>query len=650
MRKLVLILLILSISIFSFDVLSYARPIDNLSSETLAISLIIDTSGSMTQTDPQRLRQSVADVFIDYLNPEDYLGIITFNSEVDLVIPIEKLSDDSRRSDLKESLSTRLDGTAHTDYKAALDEANSQLDALSDSDVSKMIIFLTDGEPDPNPSRIVAGSREMDSYMEGLWESVSAIGDKEIPVLSIGFSDGIDVDVLSRIASETGGDVRIYEDAAALDENLVQLLNSREVLVEELLELPTLSLASDFWFRKEGYRNGEQVAISASIIRGNTGGQIIRGLTVDSFQLLMEFADGNVETINLYDDGSREHSDIRANDGLFSNNISFTRNGNVNGKLSMSGRIYNEEITLNMELGDFFVADSGNIKLSQLSDMLRTKKGSNVRIPIKIENDSKFGEAVLFSIDESIGTIRNSQINLNPSSHENYELSIDLNPQLEEKFHKLTLEIESLEEATSIDQEQMEIKIEIVSTLDNIIYSIRENAIIIIPLVSIFVVLPLLILILGRLFYSLLLKAQLRISGTLTYWKETDPEKRSDLDLSSLKKNRIVISYDANSSGDFILDNDLYNYDLVIYKSLLKKDKKFVLGWKALLSKSRMTNLYVETSLPGIIEFDGEIVTKVNISNESKFSSGDYSFIYIKPETSKLKKSDEGKNILEGRV
>ena len=51
---------------------------EGLASEPLSIILLIDISGSMSRTDPQRLRETASGVFIDMLSPEDNLGIFIF--------------------------------------------------------------------------------------------------------------------------------------------------------------------------------------------------------------------------------------------------------------------------------------------------------------------------------------------------------------------------------------------------------------------------------------------------------------------------------------------------------------------------------------------------------------------------------------------
>lgn len=367
MRKLILILLILSLSAISFG-----APIGDLDSETLAISLVIDTSGSMRQTDPQRLRQSVAEVFIDYLNPEDYLGIITFNSEVDLVIPMQNLEDDWIRDDMKESLSESIEGVRDTDYQAALDQANNQLQGLNDENPRKIIIFLTDGQPDPDPANM--DQDHMATYMDELWETVSIIGSNQFPVYSIGFTDDLDIQVLNRIASETNGSVRIYEDVDALDENLIQLLQSRESIVQELLEpqdpvsdlRPGLKprIVSEFWFSNRGYRTGHEVLASGSLMAGNLRVRPGGNLVVDSFDLLIEYDDGSQEVIPIFDSGSPDHGDVSANDGIWSNRVSLHKPGTANASLIMSGTMNDENIDLQEDLGEFMVAEPGYISLT----------------------------------------------------------------------------------------------------------------------------------------------------------------------------------------------------------------------------------------------------------------------------------------------
>lgn len=655
MRRLIIVLLI-----FSLGISTYAEPLSDLNSETLAVSLVIDTSGSMAQTDPQRLRESVANVFIDYLNPDDYLGIITFNSGVDLVLPMQQLKDANTRASIKATLIPKLEGTADTDYKAALDGANKQLEDLFNPEARKIIIFLTDGEPDPDPINISNNPEQMANYMNGLWTTVSTIASNKYPVYSIGFSDGIDVEVLNRIATETGGDVRIYKDAGELDANLVQLLKSRETIVEELL-IPVEStsevginampiLTSDFWLKQEGYRKGEEAVVTASLLVGNNRIHGGKDLVVDRFQLLINYEHGEEISIPLYDDGKPDHSDIRSNDGIWSNKVVFDQNGKASAKLIMVGKLKGEEILLEKDIGEYVVGDPGNITITSYEKDLWIKDGDRLSIPLRFNNQSSFKETVFLQVDQGFGSVTQKQIELDPQKDLGVEVNIDLNPDLERKVHNFTMSIKAKDRSTTIDKDLLDYNVEIVSSIESLRRNLRDNSPVILPLLLIVVGITLLILLLGILFYGLLVKKQLNVHGTLIFSSEMDPENEVELDLSSFKKNKVVIALDSNKPADVNLMGSRFNYDIELTRDLIKKSSKFILGWKALFSKKEVAELIIRTTQPGIMEHEGDIFTKMNLYDEDEFKSGEFLFKYRQKKSKFSKESDEGKNVLEGRV
>lgn len=639
---------------------AFAEPFGDLNSENLAISLVIDSSGSMYSTDPNRLRGHVAEVFIDYLNPEDYLGIITFNSQVDLIIPMGQLSNSSTRDYYKETLNKNIDGDpmANTNYEAALREANNQLENLDQVNVRKIIIFLTDGQPDPDPINISNNSESMDNYMKELWNTVDKIASNNYPIYSIAFSDDIDVDVLNRIASESNGDVRIFQDSNDLDLNLTQILKSRDLIVQELLEpaartdlldiAPTLS--SDFWLKAEGYRKGEEAVVTAFLQLGGTRISSGNDLIVDKFQLEIDYEDGKKISIPLHDDGDSKHSDIRANDGIWSNKIDFHTNGRASANLIMSATLKGEEITLTKKIGDYTVSDPGNIQIGQYESDLWIRNGQNLSIPIEVNNISSFPETVLVRMDNDFGNLLGGRISLQPGERKNIDLEIEVSPQLDNGIYNISLEFNGLNPYTSIENHILQYKIELVSYLDNLTRSLGNNRLIIYPLLGIFLALPLAIYLLGMLLYLLIGRSKLKVSGTLTYWKQGQEENSRELNLTSKHKKEIRITFDPKKPAEFFIEDSIYRYDLIISKRLLKRSKKFILGWKALLSRKGLTELIIKSSQPGIIEINGEIVTGSNLYNGDKFMSGDFYFKYVSMKAEAKSDSNLGKNILEGRV
>ncbi|MDW7740444.1 MAG: vWA domain-containing protein [Bacillota bacterium] len=196
-------------------------PFDNL-----AVILVIDISGSMSYTDPLRLRETAAGVFIDLLGADDFLGVVTFDDRAEVVIPLAPAGSPAAKEALIQKLSTELDPRGDTDFVAGLQLAHSQ---FADTDIGRktpVILLLTDGEPDPYP-----GSRDdqdfMAGYMESLWEEVELISRDGILVYTVGFSAEIDPEVIRQIAAETRGQYYILSDPAEL---LVTFYRALEVL------------------------------------------------------------------------------------------------------------------------------------------------------------------------------------------------------------------------------------------------------------------------------------------------------------------------------------------------------------------------------------------------------------------------------------
>jgi len=644
------------IIIFSFNYI-YAAPFGDLNSETLAVSLVIDTSGSMYSTDPNRLREDVAHVFIGFLNPEDYLGIITFNSSVDLVVPMGQLQDNEKRTYYKDLLSPKINGNpnSNTDYKAALDEANKQLDNLYKPNVTKIIVFLTDGKPDPDPANITNNPEKMNNYMDELWRTVGVIGSNNYPVYSIGFSDGIDVDVLNKIASATNGDVRIFKDSNELDLNLIQILKSRELIVKELLAPTTTtnvvnispSLSTDFWLKEEGYRKGEETVISAFLEIGSKRVNSGNDLLVNKFDLHIDYDDGNSVILPLYDDGNSQHGDIRGNDGIWSNKVIFDINGMASTNLQMSGTLKGEEITLNKYIGEYRVATAGTIQVTTREEDLWVKNEGILSIPVGFKNNSDFNETILVRVDDGFGKLQQNQIHLEPKEYKSLNLSVEINPDLQNGVHNISIEMNPINSLTKLDMNSLVYDVEVLSYFESLSRTLSNNFLLILIILGIFVGLPLIVILLGMLFYILIGKSQYMVKGILTYWDEMKPEVKKQLDLNNKKKESVVITFDTEKQADFLIEGSPYKYDLIISKSSLKNNKKFVLGWRALLSKKDLTELVISCTQPGIMEFEGDIVTKKNLYDSEVFTSGTFIFQYANEGS---KDSKEGKNILEGRI
>ena len=186
-----------------------ARAEEAFTGEKLAIILVIDTSGSMQDTDPQMLRETASRIFIDLLSPEDFLGIITFDHDARVVFPLERIESSSRKELIKEKLSAELQPRGYTDYLEALEAAREQFQqfqAAGTGNARPLAVLLTDGEPSPDPALVQNNPAFMGSYMESLWELVEDYALSGIPIYTVAFSEEINPELTQKISLDTKGD------------------------------------------------------------------------------------------------------------------------------------------------------------------------------------------------------------------------------------------------------------------------------------------------------------------------------------------------------------------------------------------------------------------------------------------------------------
>jgi hypothetical protein len=169
------------------------------------IEAIVDDSGSMVATDPNRLRVQAMDLLINALDAKTTLGAIEFGSSfdpstpsADVVFPIESVGPNAAA--MKSALNTKIQGDAGgTDYNAAFDTARS-----ADPGAAARI-FLTDGGHN-------AGTYN-DTHLNPAPQA-------QTPTYVIGFSTGLsqpdDQARLAKIASDTGGQYFPLPDSSKL--------------------------------------------------------------------------------------------------------------------------------------------------------------------------------------------------------------------------------------------------------------------------------------------------------------------------------------------------------------------------------------------------------------------------------------------------
>jgi hypothetical protein len=193
-------------------------------SEQIAVSLVIDTSGSMAETDPNNLRKTAADIFVDMLSPEDHVGIVSFATDAAELAPMQQVGDTANKQTIKSTLASITTVNGNTNYQLALEKAEQQLDSLSDPNIRKVILFLTDGVPEPD---YVLREDEafMTAYMDSVWQTTARLGLKNIAVYTLGFGT-VDTSILQRIATDTRGEAKFLGSAGDIAVNFFEVLRT----------------------------------------------------------------------------------------------------------------------------------------------------------------------------------------------------------------------------------------------------------------------------------------------------------------------------------------------------------------------------------------------------------------------------------------
>jgi hypothetical protein len=197
---------------------------ENSTSEEIAVSLVIDTSGSMADTDPGNLRKTAAEIFVDMLSPEDYVGIVSFSTDVTELAPMQPVGDATNKQTIKGTLAPIVGADGNTNYQLALQKAEQQLDSFTDQNIRKVIIFLTDGVPEPDYA-LREDSAFMSAYMDTLWQTTAQLGLKNYAVYALGFGTA-DPSTLQRIATDTRGEAKFLGSSSEIAVNFFEVLRT----------------------------------------------------------------------------------------------------------------------------------------------------------------------------------------------------------------------------------------------------------------------------------------------------------------------------------------------------------------------------------------------------------------------------------------
>lgn len=175
--------------------------------------MVLDMSGSMQDTDPDRLRCTAANAYIDLSGPGDLIGVVNLDSGPSSLIisPPVEMSTQAARKGLRDTIQSKTNGCSPDGGTPTYDAMNQALSMLNtatqNGQIPGSMILLTDGDPEPNPQGQINDIKNnlLPNFKQHGWP---------VDVVALDPQDQSGIDFhgfLNDIANATGG--HFYDDS-----------------------------------------------------------------------------------------------------------------------------------------------------------------------------------------------------------------------------------------------------------------------------------------------------------------------------------------------------------------------------------------------------------------------------------------------------
>ncbi len=155
----------------------------------LNIALVIDRSGSM-EGDPLNYVKQACSYVVDLLEPNDILSVVTFEEQVDVLVPARRVVN---KTLLKEHINRLEVGNTTNLYDGLVVGCQQVASVMADGYVNR-VLLLTDGDP-------TAGIKDFNSIVGQVAEQKG----RGITIAALGFGPDYNEELMAGIARRSGG-------------------------------------------------------------------------------------------------------------------------------------------------------------------------------------------------------------------------------------------------------------------------------------------------------------------------------------------------------------------------------------------------------------------------------------------------------------
>ena len=161
--------------------------------------LVLDGSGSMERTDPNRLRDQGAKLFARFLGPSDRLAVIEFDRSAKLLLDFTEVTP-LVQPNIDQAIESVTTKGRYTNLYSPLADALNLLQTKGRTTAEKCVILLSDGQMDPHPD-----SGTADELNQRLFHEILPQYQKNlIRLYTVAMSNEADEKGLAKIAQATG--------------------------------------------------------------------------------------------------------------------------------------------------------------------------------------------------------------------------------------------------------------------------------------------------------------------------------------------------------------------------------------------------------------------------------------------------------------
>ncbi|AKA68371.1 vWA domain-containing protein [Clostridium scatologenes] len=216
-RKIKSILIIAAIVIFQLGNIPLVNAESSNTSSNLDVVFVLDSSGSMKESDPEEIRTEAIKMFLDMSQVQgNKFGLVAYSDNVVREHNLDTINSNDDKERIK-NMALNIPLGQKTDTGAGILEAVNLMNSGHDKNHKPVIILLSDGKNDPQ--------RKTEDSLNDLKSAISTCKDKGYPVYTIGlnYNGTVDKTQLEEMSNETKGKNYITSTAADLPKILTDI-------------------------------------------------------------------------------------------------------------------------------------------------------------------------------------------------------------------------------------------------------------------------------------------------------------------------------------------------------------------------------------------------------------------------------------------